>query len=139
MDMTWQQQPQWQPQPIYIQQPRRRPGMSALGLAAIIIGVFTLLGSVVPVCGIFVIPMAILGVVLAGVGFCAAVVSREKGVGVPLLGFLMCGASIVLPFVATGAFLGGLTNLQKMRDDAMKQREAENRSATQRSTTQPAP
>lgn len=91
-------------EPLY-QERRRRPGMSALGLAALVCGLIAIVGGIVPICGIFTVPLSIVGIILAVVGFFAAAVSGQKGVGVPLLGGIVCVVSLVLPFLVVGGLL----------------------------------
>jgi hypothetical protein len=79
-----------------------------------ICGIISLFAGLVPFCGAaLAIPLSIIGLVLAFVGFFAAAVSSQKGVGVPLLGGIVCAAALIFPFVVAGGFLAFIGAAQR--------------------------
>lgn len=89
----------------------------ALGIIAVVVGVLALLVGWIPLLGLFAIPAAVIGLVLAGVGVLFALLKRRGGAGMPLLGCAICVAAIVLPILFTG---GTASAISKMTQEAAK-------------------
>jgi hypothetical protein len=73
-----------------------------LGIVSIVVGVIALLIGWVPFLGLFAIPIAIIGVLMAGAGFLFAVIKKGKGLGLPIVGGLICIAGLIVPILSTG-------------------------------------
>ncbi|MEM7518498.1 MAG: hypothetical protein AAF368_16445 [Planctomycetota bacterium] len=73
-----------------------------MGIAAVVVGVLALLFGWVPFLGLFAVPVAALGVALAGLGLLFAMMRRFKGVGLPLLGGVLSVAGVGVPLLSTG-------------------------------------
>jgi hypothetical protein len=97
-----------------------------LGIVAIVIGVIALLIGWVPFLGLFTIPAAIIGFLLAAVGVLVALLKKGKGAGLPVVGLLICIAALILPIISTG---GASAAFSRAFDEARnKQTEKENAS-----------
>ena len=70
-----------------------------LGIIAIVVGVLSLLVGWIPLLGLLAIPVAIIGLILAGIGFVIALCKGGKGIGMPLLGGVICVAAFVVPIL----------------------------------------
>src|SRR6185503_2286620 len=88
-----------------------------LGIIAIVVGVMSLLVGWIPFLGLVAIPAAIIGLVLAGLGFGIALLKGGKGIPMPLLGGVICIAAFILPILSTGSTSAAIT---KAMDDASK-------------------
>lgn len=81
----------------------RNTSALTMGIIAIVLGVLALMFGWVPFLGLFSIPVAILGGLLAGIGlFLAMCNGGARAAGLPMLGGVICAAAIVLPIVSTG-------------------------------------
>ncbi|HNU50207.1 MAG TPA: hypothetical protein PKJ98_04730 [Verrucomicrobiota bacterium] len=80
-----------------------------LGIIAIVVGVLSLLVGWVPFLGLLAMPTAFIGLLIAGVGFLIALCKRGKGVGMPVLGGLICLAALMVPVLSTGGTSVALT------------------------------
>jgi hypothetical protein len=67
-----------------------------LGIVAIVVGVVALLIGWVPFLGLFAIPAAIIGFLLAAAGLIVALLKKGKGAGLPIVGLLICVAALIL-------------------------------------------
>ena len=63
----------------------------------------------IPFLGLLVIPAAIIGLLLAGIGFVIALFKGCKGIGMPLLGVGICIAAFILPILSTGGTSAAIT------------------------------
>jgi len=89
-----------------------------LGITALVVGVLSLLVGWIPFFGLIALPVAVIGLLLAGIGFGIAVVKGGKGIGMPVLGGLICCGAFVLPILTTG----GMSALfSKAKDEASRQ------------------
>jgi hypothetical protein len=114
--------------------------VNGLGVAALVIGILSLLGSWVPFCGLMVIPLAIIGVVLGVVGMFVAASGKRSGLGFPVVGTSVSGGAIVLALVSTGAGIFGLNSMPGAVQAAAQQQlaAAAAAAAASNATTQPA-
>jgi hypothetical protein len=74
-----------------------------LGIIAIVVGVASSLVGWIPFLGLLAMPTAIIGLLLAGIGFVIAFFKGGKGIGLPLLGGGICVAAFILPILSTGS------------------------------------
>jgi len=88
-----------------------------LGIAALVVGVLSLLVGWIPFLGFLAMPTAVIGLVLAGIGLVIAIFKGGKGIGMPLLGGIICGGAFILPVLSTGATLA---TIEKVVDHASK-------------------
>jgi len=89
-----------------------------LGIIAIVVGVLSLLVGWIPFLGLLAMPTAIIGILLAVVGFIIALFKQFKGVGMPVLGGAICFAAFIVPILSTGGTSAAIT---KAMQDASKQ------------------
>ncbi|EEF60631.1 hypothetical protein [Pedosphaera parvula] len=80
-----------------------------LGIIALVVGVLSLLVGWIPFLGLLAIPVAIIGLLLAGIGFVIALFKSGKGIGMPLLGGVICVGALVLPILSTGGTSAAIT------------------------------
>ena len=73
-----------------------------LGLIAVVFGALALVFGWIPFLGLLAIPVAGIGGVLALLAAVIALAKGFKGMGMPLLGVLLCGAGVVMPIAMTG-------------------------------------
>lgn len=73
-----------------------------MGIAAIVVGISALLFGWVPYLGLLAIPVAVLGVFLAGMGLLIAMMRKFKGAGLPLLGGVLSLIGVGVPLISTG-------------------------------------
>jgi hypothetical protein len=99
-----------------------------LGIVAIVIGVVALLIGWVPFLGLFAIPAAVIGFILAGVGVLVALLKKGKGAGLPIVGALICIAALILPILSTGSASAAFSHA--LTDARNKQTEKENANIT---------
>lgn len=90
-----------------------------MGIAAIVVGIFALLFGWVPFLGLFAIPVAVLGIVLAGIGLLLAVMRKFKGAGLPLLGGVLSIAGVGVPILSTGGASIAITETAEHVSTAM--------------------
>jgi hypothetical protein len=80
----------------------KNTGSLTMGIASVVVGVLALLVGWIPFLGLLAIPAAIIGILLSGIGVVLALVKRGKGIGLPLLGGMICIAALLLPILSTG-------------------------------------
>lgn len=73
-----------------------------LGIIALVVGVLSLLVGWIPFVGLLAIPVAMIGLLLGGIGFVIALFKSGKGIGMPLLGGVICFGALILPILLTG-------------------------------------
>jgi hypothetical protein len=78
-----------------------------LGLAALILGVFALLLSWVPVIGLLSLPVALIGLVLGGIGLLTAI--KSKSFGMPGAGVFVCVLSFVIQMYTLAPIGSGIS------------------------------
>ena len=79
-------------------------GVSPLGIASLVLGIIACLFCWIPFLGLFVIPLAAIGLLLALVGLIMASVNKKTGFVFPISGGIVCLLSIVIALVMTGGF-----------------------------------
>jgi hypothetical protein len=83
----------------YANPPRR---VNGLGIASLILGIFALMFSWIPLCGLVpALLLALVGGILGAVGFFAAAADRRTGIGFPIAGVVTCVAAPVLNILLT--------------------------------------
>jgi hypothetical protein len=80
-----------------------------LGIIALVIGVLSLLVGWIPFLGLFAMPTAIIGLLLAGIGFLIALFKGGKGIGMPLIAGIICVGAFILPILSTGGMSAAIT------------------------------
>ena len=116
-----------------------------LGLVSTVIGVIALLIGWVPFLGLFAIPGAVIGLILAIIGGIVALAKRGKGIGLPILGGVICVGALILPIAVTGGVSSALIDARrKQTQDAKvtvvpKADEAANPAAATSGAANPAP
>jgi hypothetical protein len=71
-------------------------GVNGLGVAGMIIGLVAVLFVWVPFCGIGAIPLALIGLLLAGIGMMTALGSRKTGLSFPVAGIVVSGLALIV-------------------------------------------
>jgi hypothetical protein len=75
----------------------RPPGVSGLGVAAVVLGGVALLFALIPVCGAVVAwPVGLIGLILGVIGWAIAHQSGQ-GLAVPITGTILCVVALVVP------------------------------------------
>lgn len=82
-----------------------------LGIIALVVGVLSLLVGWIPFLGLLAIPTAIIGLLLAGIGFLIALFKSGKGIGMPILGGVVCVGALILPILSTGGTSAVITKV----------------------------
>lgn len=93
---------------VEVNVPPPRPHTSSLGIASLILGILAFVICWIPLLGIIGWPLAILGVVLGGIGFLVAIVRRGRGIGFPIAGMAVCGLALVISFTMTDSLVKAL-------------------------------
>lgn len=100
-----------------------------MGIIAIVIGVLALLVGWVPFLGLLAIPAALIGLLMAFIGFILALTKRFKGFLMPLLGGIISAIALVVPILSTGgssaAISRSIEDTTTRMADAREQRERE--------------
>jgi hypothetical protein len=84
-----------------------------LGITSTVIGVIALLIGWVPFLGLLAMPGAVIGLILAVVGGIVAIAKKGKGIGLPILGGVICACAVVLPILSTGGVSAAIANASK--------------------------
>jgi O-acetyl-ADP-ribose deacetylase (regulator of RNase III) len=84
-----------------------------LGITSTVIGVIALLIGWVPFLGLLAMPGAVIGLILAVVGGIVAIAKKGKGIGLPILGGIICACALVLPILSTGGVSAAIANASK--------------------------
>lgn len=74
-----------------------------MGIISIVLGVLAMLVGWIPFLGLIAIPVAAIGAFLAFIGLVLALVKKFKGIGMPLLGGIICFIAIVISIGSTGS------------------------------------
>jgi hypothetical protein len=74
-----------------------------LGIISLVLGVFGMLIGWIPFLGLVAIPVALIGLMLAGLGVVVALFKGFAGVGMPVLGGFVSFLSLLLPIMMTGS------------------------------------
>lgn len=113
-----------QPQYVYVQrQSKNSPAALALGIIGTVLGALALIGSWIPVLGLIAIPIALVGGLLAGIGFIISMASGGKSIATPLIGIALCVLSVVVAILATGGFAAALDEVEQRREELRSQQE----------------
>jgi hypothetical protein len=91
-----------------------------LGIISTVIGVIALLIGWVPFLGLFAIPGAVIGLILALIGGITAIAKKGKGIGLPILGGVICLCAFILPIASTGGFSSALADARKKQTQDAK-------------------
>ena len=91
-----------------------------LGITSTVIGVIALLIGWVPFLGLFAIPGAVIGLILAIVGGIVAIAKKGKGIGLPILGGVICTCALILPILATGGASAAIVQASKKQTQDAK-------------------
>lgn len=86
-----------------------------LGIIATVLGVLCLLIGWVPYLGLFTLPAALLGLLLAGVGLLLALFKRLNGIALPAIGAVLCLAAIALPIAMTSVTANAIDEANRQR------------------------
>jgi DNA-directed RNA polymerase subunit RPC12/RpoP len=90
-------------------------GVNPLGIASLILGIIACLFCWIPFLGLFVIPLAAIGLLLALLGLIMASANKKTGFVFPISGGIVCLLSIIIALVMTGGFA---VLIQKANTDA---------------------
>jgi hypothetical protein len=74
-----------------------------MGIIAIVLGVLAMLVGWIPFLGLLALPVAGVGIFLAFIGLILALVKKIKGIGMPLLGGVICFIAVVISIGSTGS------------------------------------
>lgn len=84
-----------------------------LGIAALVVGIIACLFCWIPFLGLFVIPLACIGMLLAVIGFIMAVVSKKMGFAFPVSGGIICMLSIFVAIATTGGCAKAVSDIME--------------------------
>jgi glucose dehydrogenase len=136
--MSEQQQPQ-----VVVMAAKQGNGVSfGLGITAMILGVFALLISWIPFVGLLAWPLAIVGIILAGIGLLVALVRKFQGILMPIIGGALCVTAILVTIVSTGATAAAMSDMGQTIDQSHRRMEQQMRRQEQQvqdDQMQPAP
>ena len=114
-------------------------GTSGLGIAALVLGIIACLISWIPFAGMLSIPIAGIGILLAGIGFIISLSGGKSGVGMPVAGGVACAVAVVVALISTigtTAAVGSAANeMAKAVEKAQKEREAQRAAQTATAVT----
>jgi len=110
-----------------------------LGIISIVIGVLGMLVGWIPFIGLLAVPLAIIGLTLAGIGGLIALMKGFKGIGMPLLGGLISVMALVLPILSTGGTSAAITkavdevsrSIDESREELAEKRQKEEQAERQ--------
>ena len=105
-----------QPQTVIIT--TKNTASLTLGIIAIVVGVLALLFGWVPFVGLLAVPIALIGGLLALLGIVIAMFKGFRGLGMPLLGAVICFCALILPILSTG---GASTAITESLDNASQE------------------
>jgi hypothetical protein len=74
-----------------------------LGIIAIVLGVLAMLVGWIPFLGLLALPIAGIGIFMAFIGLILSLIKKFKGIGMPLLGVVICFFAIVISIGSTGS------------------------------------
>ena len=77
-------------------------GVSPLGIASLILGIMGCVICWVPILGLFAIPVALIGLVLAFIGVVMAAMNKKTGFAFSISGGIVCILSMCIALVSTG-------------------------------------
>lgn len=106
-----------------------------LGIIAVVVGVLSLLVGWIPFLGLLAIPTAIIGFLLAGIGVVIALFKGAKGIGMPLLGGVICVAALLLPIFSTGGTTAAISEAIDETSAQMQALEQERKEAETKADT----
>ncbi|MCX7013853.1 MAG: hypothetical protein NTW86_15100 [Candidatus Sumerlaeota bacterium] len=75
---------------------------SPLGIAALVLGIIACLFCWIPFLGLLAIPLAVIGMLLASIGFVLALINRKTGFAFPIAGGVVCLVSALIAVGSTG-------------------------------------
>jgi hypothetical protein len=78
-------------------------GVSPLGIASLVLGIMGCLICWIPILGLFAIPVALIGLVLAFIGVVMAAINKKTGFVFSISGGIVCILSVCIALVTTGA------------------------------------
>lgn len=112
---------------------------SSLGIAALVLGILAFLICWIPFVNLLGVPLAALGLLLGLIGVVVALTRSGAGIGFPIAGSAVCGISLVVAIMITGALVGGLGKAADELAAASKARNSTNQApVTGTSTPGPA-
>ncbi|MCW5553684.1 MAG: DUF308 domain-containing protein [Verrucomicrobiae bacterium] len=79
-------------------------GVSPLGIAALVLGILSCLFCWIPLLGLFALPIAFIGVLLAVGGVLMASINKKTGFAFPIGGGIVCVLAASIALVITGGF-----------------------------------
>lgn len=88
--------------------------VNGLGIAALVLGILAVVVCWIPFLWLVCILLAMIGLILGGIGFFTALVGRKSGVGMPISGSLVCAVAIIISVLVTGASVSAID--ETMRD-----------------------
>ena len=86
--------------PTYVTQTK---SVSGLGIAALVLGLIACLGCWIPMCGIFSLPFAILGILFGVIGIIIAKLKKKSYVGLPMAGTIVSITAAFIVIAVTGS------------------------------------
>ena len=81
---------------------KNTPAMT-MGIIATVLGVLAMLVGWIPFVGLFAIPVAAIGTLLAFIGLILALIKKFQGITMPLIGGMICFTAIIISISSTGA------------------------------------
>ena len=78
-------------------------GVSPLGIASLVLGIMGCVICWIPILGLFAIPVALIGLVLAFIGVVMAAINKKTGFVFPISGGIVCILSVCIALITTGA------------------------------------
>jgi len=107
--------------PVYITQTKN---VSGLGIAALVLGLIACLGCWIPMCGIFSLPFAMLGILFGGIGIIIAKLKKKSYVGLPIAGTIVSITAVFIVIAVTGSVVSSLEKSRTTITEGLDKAEA---------------
>jgi hypothetical protein len=99
-------------------------GASPLGIASLVMGIICLLSAWVPIIGCMTIPVASIGLLLAGIGLAISAIGGKSGVGFPVAGLIMNGLALLMVAILTAGTVAAVGAGAQGLEKAVREAEA---------------
>jgi hypothetical protein len=105
-----------QRKPVQVEVTTQNTGALTMGIISIVVGVLALLFGWIPFLGLLAIPVALIGLLLAGIGIVLALVKKTKGILLPLLGAGISSIALIISMLSTvGSSMAISESMKKAR------------------------
>ncbi len=94
------------------------------GIAALVLGIIACVGCWIPFLGLLVIPLALVGLLLAFAGLVMAGVTKKTGFAFPISGGIICLVSLFIAFAVTGGIAAAFQKAATNRNQTNQENES---------------